>query len=195
MTASWLLQMGWPEVYVLDPAVPAEALVYGDAAPRVPGLDDAKLVEIDAAALQKTLSTGEATVVDFATSIQYRDAHIPGAWFAVRSRLRDALERIGPAQRFVFTSPDGTLARLAARDAASLTDTAVAVLAGGTGAWKTAGFSFESGSTRLAAEADDVYYKPYDRQAQIEQAMQDYLDWEVALVEQVKRESYLTFSR
>jgi hypothetical protein len=52
----------------------------------------------------------------------------------------------------------------------------------------------ESGNTRLAAETDDVYYKPYDRQAQIEQAMQDYLDWEVALVEQVKRESYLTFS-
>jgi len=40
-----------------------------------------------------------------------------------------------------------------------------------------------------------VYYKPYDRQAQIEQAMQDYLDWEVALVEQVKREAYLTFKR
>jgi 3-mercaptopyruvate sulfurtransferase SseA len=68
------------------------------------------------------------------------------------------------------------------------------VLAGGTQAWKAAALPLESGSTRLAAETEDVYYKPYDRQAQIEQAMQDYLDWEVALVEQVKRESYLTFS-
>jgi 3-mercaptopyruvate sulfurtransferase SseA len=158
-------------------------------------LDDAKLEEIDAATLQKTLTAGDVTVVDFATSIQYRDAHIPGAWFAVRSRLRDALGRIGPAKWFVFTSPDGTLARLAAVDAAGLTDVPVSVLAGGTDAWQAAGFPRESGSTRLAAETDDVYYKPYDRQAQIEQAMQDYLDWEVALVEQVRREAYLTFKR
>jgi len=193
MTASWLLQMGWPEVYVLDPAAPSGALVRGAAAPRVLGLDDAKLGEIDAATLRKTLAAGDATVVDFATSLEYRDAHVPGAWFAVRSRLRDALGQIGPAQRFVFTSPDGILARLAALDASGLTDPPVSVLAGGTHAWKVAGFPLESGSTRLAAPTDDVYYKPYDRQAQIEQAMQDYLDWEVALVEQVKRESYLAF--
>lgn len=193
MTASWLLQMGWPEVYVLDHDAPAGTLVPGAEPPRVLGLDDAKVKEVDAATLRKALTTVDVTVVDFATSIQYRDAHIPGAWFAVRSRLRDALARIGAAQRLVFTSPDGTLARLAAVDAAGLTDTPVSVLTGGTATWKAAGLPLESGGTRLAAETDDVYYKPYDRQAQIEQAMQDYLDWEVALVEQVKRESYLTF--
>jgi 3-mercaptopyruvate sulfurtransferase SseA len=193
MTASWLLQMGWPEVYVLDHAAPAEALVSGAVAPRVLGLDDAKREEIDATALRKALTTVDVTVVDFATSIQYRDAHVPGAWFAVRSRLRDALGRIGPAKRLVFTSPDGTLARLAAVDAAGLTEVPVAVLAGGTQAWKAAGLPLEEGNARIAAETDDVYYKPYDRQAQIEQAMQDYLDWEVALVEQVKREAYLAF--
>jgi hypothetical protein len=45
----------------------------------------------------------------------------------------------------------------------------------------------------MACEADDVYYRPYDRQSQIEQAMKDYLDWEVALVEQLRREDYLRF--
>jgi rhodanese-related sulfurtransferase/predicted metal-dependent enzyme (double-stranded beta helix superfamily) len=194
MTASWLVQMGWPEVYVLDHAAPTGALVSGSEAPRIPGLDGAKLDEIDVATLQKALSAGEATVVDLATSLEYRAAHIPGAWFAVRSRLQDALGRIGVAKRLVFTSPDGTLARLAALDAAGLIDAPVAALTGGTQAWRTAGLPLEEGSTRLAAETDDVYYKPYDRQAQIEQAMQDYLDWEVALVEQVKRENYLTFS-
>jgi rhodanese-related sulfurtransferase len=195
MTASWLLQMGWPEVYVLEHDAPTGALVAGSEAPRILGRDAAKLDEIDAGTLRKALSTGEATAVDFATSLEYRAAHIPGAWFAVRSRLQDALGRIGPAQRLVFTSPDGILARLAAVDAAGLTNAPVAVLAGGTAAWQAAGLPLESGNTRLAAETDDVYYKPYDRQAQIEQAMQDYLDWEVALVEQVKRESYLTFRR
>jgi 3-mercaptopyruvate sulfurtransferase SseA len=194
MTASWLLPMGWPEVYVLDHAAPTGALVSGSETPRILGLDGAKLDEIDAATLQQALSAGEATVVDFATSLEYRAAHIPGAWFAVRSRLRDALGRTGAAKRLVFTSPDGTVARLAALDAAGLTDAPVAVLAHGTQAWRAAGLPLEEGNTRLAAETDDVYYKPYDRQAQIEQAMQDYLDWEVALVEQVKRENYLTFS-
>jgi rhodanese-related sulfurtransferase/predicted metal-dependent enzyme (double-stranded beta helix superfamily) len=193
MTASWLLQMGWPEVYVLDHAAAAGAPVVGAEAPKVLGLDGARTEEIDAPSLQAMLNAGEATVVDFATSLEYRAGHIPGAWFAVRSRLRDALDRIGPAQHFVFTSPDGTLARLAALDARSVTDVPVAVLAGGTRVWKAADLPVEQGNTRLAAELDDVYYKPYDRQAQIEQAMQDYLDWEVALVEQVKREGYLAF--
>ncbi|HSD55017.1 MAG TPA: rhodanese-like domain-containing protein [Burkholderiales bacterium] len=191
LTASWLLQMGWPEVYVLDDAAPTGALVQGDGAPRVLGLDGAKLDEIDAPALKRLLDAGEATAVDFATSLEYRDAHIPGARFAVRSRLREALARIGAAKRYVFTSPDGTLARLAGLDAAALTDAPVQALSGGTTAWKVAGLPLEAGS--LAADADDVYYKPYDRQAQIEQAMQDYLDWEVALVGQLKREPYLSF--
>jgi len=81
---------------VLDHAVPAGTLVSGAVAPRVLGLDDAKLEEIDAPTLRKALTTVDVTVVDFGTSIQYRDAHIPGAWFAVRSRLRDALGLIGP---------------------------------------------------------------------------------------------------
>lgn len=195
MTASWLARMGWPEVCVLDHAAPTGALVADAEAPRVLGLDAAKLDEVDVAGLSEFLRAGRATVVDFATSLEYRAGHIPGAWFAVRSRLRDALARIGTAQRFVFTSPEGTLARLAALDARSLTDVAVAVLAGGTHAWQAAGLPVEQGNTRLAAALDDVYYKPYDHQAQIEQAMQDYLDWEVALVEQVKRESYLRFGR
>jgi rhodanese-related sulfurtransferase len=192
MTASWLVQMGWPEVYVLE-AAPSGTLVTGVEARRVLGLDGAKFDEVSASELQRLLDTGAATVVDFASSLAYRDGHIPGAWFAIRARLREALERIGPAKRFVFTSPDSVLAQLAALDAVALTEVRVQVLRGGTSAWKAAGHPLERGSTRLAAATDDVYYRPYDRQGQIEQAMQDYLDWEVALVAQLKREPYLTF--
>ncbi len=193
MTASWLLQMGWREVYVLDHDAPGGAEETGDPPPRVPALAGAAIAETDAAALQRRLAAGEVTVVDFATSLEYRAGHVPGAWFAVRSRLAEALGRIGAAGAFVFTSPDGVLAKLAALDAATLTRTPVTVLRGGTGAWSAAGFPLESGTTRLASDTDDVYYKPYDRQAQIEQAMQDYLDWEVALVAQLEREDYLRF--
>ncbi len=185
MTASWLVQMGWPEVFVLDgvnaltePGVPRR---------RVLGLDSAHAKTIDAPTLERLLAGGEATLVDLASSIAYRDGHIPGAWFAVRARLDAALAKIGAAGQLVFTSPDGVLARLAASERGAL------ALAGGTDAWRNAGLAMESGTTRMAAEADDVYYRPYDRRAQIEQAMQDYLDWEVALVAQLKREDYLRF--
>jgi rhodanese-related sulfurtransferase len=193
MTASWLLQMGWTEVYVLDHEAPGARDETGERPPAVPALEGARIDEVDAAALRERLAAGEVTVLDLATSLEYRAGHVPGAWFAVRSRLAEALDRIDAAKRLVFTSPDGVLARLAALDAAALTEIPVAVLRGGTAAWSAAGFPLESGTTRLASETDDVYYKPYDRQAQIEQAMQDYLDWEVALVEQLKREDYLRF--
>jgi hypothetical protein len=42
---------------------------------------------------------------------------------------------------------------------------------------------------------DDVQYKPYDRAGGVEAAMQDYLRWEVALVEQIARDGSLVFDR
>jgi len=193
MTASWLLQMGWPEVFVLE--APAGApLARGAEPPCVLGAERIAVAGVSALELQPRLAAGEATVVDLANSIEYRDAHIPGAWFAVRSRLREALQTIGEVRELVFTSPDGVLARFAASDAASLTTAGIRVLAGGTAAWSAAGFPLESGTTRLASPADDIYYRPYDGKSQIEQAMKDYLDWEVALVEQLEREPYLRFT-
>jgi len=192
MTASWLMQMGWPEVFALQ--TPAGApLAKGAGAPRVLGIERIRVAEISAQELDPKLAAGAATVVDFATSIEYRDGHIPGAWFAVRSRLREALAKVGDVRELVFSSPEGVLARLAAADAASLTAVTVRALAGGTAAWAAAGFSLEPGTTRLASAADDIYYRPYDGRSQIEQAMKDYLDWETALLEQLGREPYLAF--
>jgi rhodanese-related sulfurtransferase len=192
MTASWLLQMGWPGVCVLEPQKNAP-LVKGIEPPRVLGMENRRVDEVSAAELRRGLDTGESTVVDFATSIEYRDGHVPGAWFAVRSRLHDALAKIGEAGDLVFTSPDGVLAKLAALDARTLTGARMRVLAGGTAAWVAAGLALERGTQHLASAADDVYYRPYDGKSQIEQAMKDYLDWEVALAEQIRREPYLVF--
>jgi len=187
MTGSWLAQLGWPEVCVLEGVAEGALSERGAPARRVLGLDGPHAETIDARSLEKRLAAGEASVIDLASSLEYRDGHIPGAWFAVRARLAEALPKIASDKPLVFTSPDGVLARLAAKDQRAL------ALAGGTRAWREAGLPMESGTTRMAAESDDVYYKPYDRRSQVEQAMQDYLDWEVALVEQVKREDYLRF--
>ncbi len=125
--------------------------------------------------------------MDFASSLQYRAGHIPGAAFAIRSRLANCRETIG-TQAVVCTSPDGLLARFAAADLAALLGREVRALEGGTDAWHAAGLPLQGGDTRLLEPPEDLWYKPYDHQNQIEAAMQDYLQWEVALLEQVRRD-------
>jgi len=170
MTASWLLQMGWPEVYVVEDA------------PRVDEISPQELAKLR-----------PAQVLDFGTSLEYRAGHVPGAIFAVRSRLADRRDKLATKGVIVCTSPDGAFARFAAADLQSLTKAPVKVLAGGTAAWKEAGLPVEAGETAQWEPNDDVYYKPYDRKSQVEQAMQDYLDWEVALVDKIGRDSDVRF--
>lgn len=176
LTASWLLQMGWPDVRVVT-----GALFDSKEFPARPGVPDCPLVAA------QDLETSGALVLDFATSLQYRAGHIPGAAFAIRSRLANYREVIGE-QTVVCTSPDGLLARYAAADLGALLGRQVRALEGGTDAWRAGGLPMESGETRMLEPPEDVWYKPYDRKSQVEAAMQDYLQWEVALLEQIHRD-------
>ena len=45
----------------------------------------------------------------------------------------------------------------------------------------------------LDPDAQDVWVSPYDNAATLEQSMQAYLDWEIALVEQLKRDGTTAF--
>ncbi len=177
MTASWLLQMGWPEVFVVAGA-PFETREICSSADVPPG------PVLSPKELEKSKNT---LVLDFGTSLQYRKGHIPGAAFAIRSRLQSH-KPVFESKLVVCTSPDGQLARFAAADLAALLGREVPALEGGTDAWRAAGLPLQSGDTRLLEPPEDVYYKPYDHQAQIEAAMQDYLQWEVALLEQIRRD-------
>src|SRR5207302_3468663 len=49
MTGSWLVQMGWPEVYVLDGGLAGRPLVRGTAAPAIAGPDQGKAATISPA--------------------------------------------------------------------------------------------------------------------------------------------------
>jgi hypothetical protein len=46
----------------------------------------------------------------------------------------------------------------------------------------------------MADPPTDVWYRPYDFKENIEAAMRQYLDWEVDLVPQVKRDGDARFS-
>jgi rhodanese-related sulfurtransferase len=182
MTASWLNQMGWSEVYVLEDL---------DGLPLESGARKPPLVK------KYDSVTGEPVgdvVIDLSTSLRFYHAHIPGAWWAVRSRLPEARSRIGKAKRLTVTSEDGLLAHLAAPEVKALwRDAEVRVLEGGNAAWVAAGKPTESGVERATTERDDVWYKPYDHASDYKKHARDYLAWEVALVDQVKRDPAIRF--
>ena len=186
MTASWLKQMGWNDVAMLV-AGPGEGdWVTGPYRPRVLGLDGISPATIKPAALRERLDAGTAVVVDLDTSRRYGQGHIPGAWFAIRSRLPADLGRVPKAEAIVLTSPDGALARLAAAEMADTTGVPVVALAGGTEAWKEAGFPLESGAANMASAPDDVVLSARERGQGREEAMREYLAWEINLVNDMK---------
>jgi rhodanese-related sulfurtransferase len=190
MTAAWLVQMGLPEVYVLDGA--GGALESGPEPVRVLGRA-ADAATITAAELAPLLAQGEAAVIDLDTSLVYRERHIPGAWFAIRARLAQALPKLPANGMLVLTSRDGVLAELAAPELAMLTDRPVKALAGGTDAWAAAGRELATGEEHMADAPIDVWHRPYDRASGAEAAMQAYLTWEVGLLEQIKRDGDARF--
>ncbi len=186
MSASWLAQMGW-EVYVVDGIDPADLRETGDAVAPLPPLPEVR--RIAAQELQPALQRPEeVTVIDFATSAEYQRGHLPGAWFALRSQLAEAMSRLPAARRYVLTCPDGRLACFAAAELQSLVNGEVVVLEGGTAGWIAAGFEIETGPTRMASPPVDRYRRPYEGTDNPHEAMQGYLDWEFGLVDQLERD-------
>jgi rhodanese-related sulfurtransferase len=194
MTAHWLLQMDWKNTYVLDHK-PAASELTTDAEPRFPkGFAMPKPATVSAADLNAALKT--TLVIDLDTSLRYRDGHVPGAWFAVRAGLAKSIPEMLKSQagatRIVLVSPDGEIAALAAEEAAGKLP--VAILAGGMKSWRDAKLPVETGHTKMADPPTDVWYRPYDNNQDVEAAMRQYLDWEVDLVPQVKRDGDATFT-
>jgi rhodanese-related sulfurtransferase len=180
MTASWLKQMGWLNIAVLA-AGPADGdWETGPQAPRVLGVEAASAPSIDAIDLRDRLA--DVTVIDLDRSTRYALGHVPGAWFAIRSRLKAALAKLPPDRAMVLTSDDGRLALLAAAELQAIASAPVMTLAGGTQAWVRAGLPLETGATRMADQPDDVFLSPRDRGQNREDAMREYLTWEINLV-------------
>src|SRR5262249_3780438 len=146
MTGSWLRQMGFADVFVLVAAGTETGR------PKTPVLGEIERPEacIEAVELASLMERNDATVVDLSLSRDYRRGHIPGAWFAIRSRLDRALPVINPHGTLVLTSEDGTLAALALDEAARLTPLAARYLVGGNAAWPASGRPLTDAGPRLA---------------------------------------------
>ena len=189
MTASWLAQLGW-DVWVLDDAPETDFSVQGAGTSPLPDpTQHTPSVSVAAFAHRPETGPGSSVVVlDFSTHAQYRRGHLPGAWYLLRSQLKQALARLPAAERYVVTSDDGLLAPYAAADLAQLTAAEVQVLEGGNRAWAAAGHPLETGEGRAASPLIDRYRRPYEGTDNPREAMQGYLDWEFGLVDQLARD-------
>jgi len=193
MAGAWLRQMGHRDVFVVEGGL--EAIRATGAAPLpVPELAG-NVLTVDVTALLHLLDSGEGTVViDLARSLDYRDGHIPGALWGVRTRLAPLKPQIAAARHVVLTSPDGMLARLAVQEVKELTNGEVRVLDGGTDAWHAFGRPLVKDRTTPPDEACiDFYLRPYDRNTGVEEAMNAYLSWEIDLVHEIKRDGTVRF--
>jgi rhodanese-related sulfurtransferase len=188
MTASWLLQLGWDEVYAMPNALAGAALETGPEPRQILSAHENRANLISPPDLKSLLDGGDVMVIDLGTSLQYRDAHIPNARWAIRSRLHTVLPSLPKPGDIVVTSSDGRIAELAALDLTALTKISVRALAGGTAAWRTAGLPLVAGAEDMICPPEDVWYRPYDRTKDREAAMREYLSWEVDLVRQVERD-------
>jgi rhodanese-related sulfurtransferase len=194
MTASWLKQMGWPDIAVLATGPADGDWETGPHIPRVLGLEAASAPQIDAMDLRDQLAAGNATVIDLNLSTRYGLGHIPGAWFAIRSRLGAAVATLPAPQAIVLTSPDGALAALAAVELQAVAPVPVMTLVGGTQAWVRADFPLEMGATRMMDQPDDVFLSPRERSKNREDAMREYLIWEINLVNDMAKDDDHRFS-
>lgn len=192
MTASWLVQLGWPEVHVLDGLGSGELEVGPEPVRVQPGRGGAP-AWIDPHTLHDIAGRKPVAVIDLENSLEFRRRHIPGAWFATRRRVAEVLDKVPADAAIVLTSRDGVLAGFGAEDLAA-EGREVRVLLGGTAAWIAAKLPLEEGAEdRVIGIGEDVWYKPYDWTTDREAHMREYLSWEVGLVEQIERDGDARF--
>jgi rhodanese-related sulfurtransferase len=185
MTASWLKQMGWQEVAVLQEA--------GAEKGRPPDSVLGAAPADSAIEFSDVLATDNVNVIDLSSSPNYRRGHIPGAWFAIRGRIDRALPNIPLRSMIVLTSEDGVLAGLAVEEARALTKLPVRWLKGGNAAWAAAGFPLST-DAKLADDPLDVWLKPYERPGDPKAAMNEYLSWEIDLLTRIERDGTTHFT-
>ena len=193
MAGAWLRQMGHRDVFVVEGGLEA---IPTDGRERLPVPELAvKVPMIDVAGLVALLDSGDGTVViDLARSIDFREGHIPGAVWGVRTRLAALKPQLAATKHVVVTSPDGIAARLACDEVKGLCDAEVRVLEGGTEAWHAFGRPLTKDRTTPPDEACiDSYLRAYDRNSGVEEAMQAYLTWEIELANQIKRDDTVAF--
>ncbi len=124
-------------------------------------------------------------VFDVRSPEEYEAGHLPGSRCAPGGQLVQETDVYAPVlgSRVVLVDDDGVRATMTASWLEQMGGREVAVLEN---ALETG--ELERGAPETVAEPDDRWLKPYERDEGVEQAMRDYLTWELGLVEQIARD-------
>ena len=182
VVASWLRQMGH-DASVLIGGLTSGLTLAPQAALQAPALPAVSVAE-----LSQRLQNNEVLVVDLRGSMKYREGHIPGALWSIRSRLAQDLE--GNSLPVVLVADEAGIAEWAANDLGLN----ASVLAGGFEAWKKAGNAVEA-NDQVPADAlcIDFLFFVHDRHDGNKEAARRYLAWETGLVQQLDAQELAEF--
>ena len=186
MTASWLKQMGWRDVFVLAAGGSEIEPPPLDLLGRAPSPD--RLIEL--AALSELVAKDRVTVVDLSLSPAYRKGHIPGAWYAIRTRLSQRTIQDSDERRI---DSDVGRRRAGRPHRGENRERPRVRCAGGNCCLAGSGASTMSAEPRMADEPLDYWPKPYERTGNTKDAMNEYLSWEVDLLPRIARDGTTRF--
>ncbi|MGH8702446.1 MAG: rhodanese-like domain-containing protein [Burkholderiales bacterium] len=186
VVASWLRQLGF-EPWVLEEGVHSGlkgAPLPRPVLPSLPGLP--------AVQLKQALGAGRCTVLDLGASMKFREAHIRGSRWSIRTRIAaDARDAKG---LIVLVAEHADTARLAAVELLEAGFKDLKLLEGGRAAWTRAGYPTESSPADPPdAECIDYLFFVHDRHAGNREAMRQYLSWETGLIAQLDEDEKASF--
>ena len=194
MTASWLQQIGWKDIFVLDRTTYKEAEVRGQHLSTIYGISEASCEFLTPVELKNLLQNKSINLIDLANSTEYQLGHIAGAQNVTREKLYTDMRNIAKKGELVLTSPKGQQAVFASCDLQKF-EIKSKVLMGGTASWVSLGFDVQAGSANMDLKPADVWSAPYDLGDDRESVMKKYLSWEIDLVQQIKRDGTTVFKK
>jgi rhodanese-related sulfurtransferase len=188
VTASWLVQLGGYDVFVIDDVLNTQVEVGTEPVTVLREAD----VRIDWAQPSEVFGEHAAVaVIDVENSLRFRDAHIEGASFVAASAFLRHVATLAAGTHVVLTSGDGVLASLVAQQATHVArqqGVRIRALLGGTARWKALGLPLAMGDAGNLTGQTDRRYGAYDvPDGEAEAQMRAYLQWELDLVAQLER--------
>ncbi len=187
VVASWLYQLGH-EVYVLQNGIKSTL--------KIKELEPIKLPKfplISSKQLSINLSQNDCIIFEIRSSMEYRNAHIPGSQWSWRTRIITDVKNSLIAKNInnelipiILVADQILLAELVALDLQNAQITNIKILDGGFQSWTHEGYPTES-TSEYPSDNDcvDYLFFVHDRHAGNREAMKAYLSWETGLMAQM----------
>jgi rhodanese-related sulfurtransferase len=181
-TAIWLRGMGH-DAQILS----GDVTTAGDLTAATPQRAEAGLAlnSLAASGIKALMQQG-AILLDLNAGMTYRRAHVEGARWAIRPRLKQNQVLEGSRGGIILTAADAGLARLAALDLTEVGHSVLGHLDGGADTWRAAGLPVvASASSPADADCIDYLFFVHDRHDGNLDAARAYLSWETGLMAQM----------